>query len=411
MTLYNVKTFRSFCAGYMLFLLPLVFVAAAVFFVSGCNEPPNPVGANIFPPADYSSFEIDTIYGTALPSVNTIISTLSSDRILLGKYRTYESWICIKFYQWPDTLIGVTITSATIQLKAVYHFGTDTTAPLPFSVYRAIANWTGGTFSFDSLQQRPGDYYDVNPVGAQTLPGISDSDWVNIDITDTALVRTWFSTNTDTVHLNDGLILRPTANMNIIRGFDSFNYTVDTLRPRLIVSYMNANGDTGTYVGTIGFSRFVSTVNPAALLNNGQRFVIQNGVSYRGFLSFDKPTITSVPSLFKATLEVTLDSTNSIFNSATDEAFFVSSVGTNDSADGLALALSQTPVDINGRRVYKTDVISFLKLWLTNKSTQRILLSGIDEARALDLFTFYGSDPSVALPLRPRIIIIYGLNR
>jgi hypothetical protein len=89
----------------------------------------------------------------------------------------------------------------------------------------------------------------------------------------------------------------------------------------------------------------------------------------------------------------------------------VSSVGTNDSADGLALALSQTPVDINGRRVYKTDVISFLKLWLTNKSTQRILLSGIDEARALDLFTFYGSDPSVALPLRPRIIIIYGLNR
>jgi hypothetical protein len=412
MKLGNVKTFTNSLAVPASFAAILFFVASTVLFVSGCTEPPDPVGINAIPQSDFSSFEIDTIYGTALPSIYNIVNTLGSDRILLGKYRTYESWICIKFYYWPDSLVGATITSAAIQLKASYHFGTDTTAALPFSLYRAISSWTGSTFNLDSLQQRPGDYYDPNPIGTQTLQSSSDTDWVNIDIPDTALVRTWFSTNVDTLNLNNGLILRPTANMNIIRGFNSFAISTDTLMPRLIISYIDTNGNTisGVDVGAIGFSRFVSTVNSAGFPGNSQRIYIQNGVSYRGFVSFDDLPVNSVPSLFKATLEVTLDSSSSIFNSYTNEAFFVQSIGTNDSADGLALSLSQTPVGINGQRVYRTDVISFVRLWLTDRSSRKILLSGVDENRALDLFTLYGSDPSVAQSLRPRIIIYYGLN-
>lgn len=410
MTAGNAKTYGGFFAAYSICLCLLLYSLFALFAFSGCTDPPNPVGSKIPFAGDYSSFQIDTLYATALPSFHDIVNTNGSDRIMLGKYQTYESWICLKFYLWPDTLIGATITRATLEMKASYHFGTDTNAALPFSIYRATADWRGNTFSFDSLQQRPGDYYDGTPIGTQTLTGFSDTDWVDIDIPDTALVRTWFTTNNDTLHLNDGLILRPTTNMNIIKGFGSLANATDTLRPRLIVSFKDANGDTGTYVSTTGFSRFVSTVPTASFPGNGQRIYVQNGISYLGFMSFENPPVSSVPSLFKATLEVTLDSASSIFNSYTDESLFVHSIGTNDSTDGLALSLSQTPVSLNGQRVYRTNVIGFIKLWLALRSTRRIALSGVDENRALDLFTFYGSDPSVVKSLRPRIIILYGLN-
>lgn len=336
---------------------------------------------------------------------------------MLGKYRIYEAWTCLKFYGWPDTLLGSKITrvlDASIQLRTTYHFG-DSSANLPFSVYRAVSSWSGGSLALDSLQQRPTHYYDNStPVTTQTVVGRGDTDWVTINIPDTALVRTWLTTNTDTVHLNDGLIFRP-SNLkysNVIKGFYS-SYGSDTsLSPRLIIHYIDTSNYSGTYIHKTGISEYLAKAASSSLLAQPDALIyIQNGISYRGFINFDSVSINTPVLLYSAILEVTLNSHSSLLNSYTDDSFLARSVGTNDTIDGLTFSLSQSSTNSNSQKVYKINITSFLKLWMTNKSARKIALMGYAEYRAFDLFTLYGTDPSPAQKLRPRIIITYSMNR
>ncbi|MGA3286489.1 MAG: hypothetical protein ABSD46_03590 [Bacteroidota bacterium] len=400
------RLFLLFCTGTMLCLS------------SGCNDAPDSVGGPTQPKEDYGVIRDTTFYATGHSSLPNRLYTSTIDRFMLGKYQTYQAWACLKFGSWPDSMIGATITSATIRLKSVYHFG-ESMSVLHFDAYRARASWAGDSLTYDSLSlntvgQSPYNYYyDVNTKHSSTIQA-GDTDWVTIDIPDTSMLREWFSTNSDTMHLNDGIILSPNPSFsNVIRGFYSY-YTSDTsYQPALYVNYDGAYGP-NTYVHKVSSSKYVPTIDRASLITDNNLIYVQNGISYRGLISFDNFLTTPV-SIHRAVLQVTLNVSKSSpqFNffptPFLHDSLFALSVGTDSISDGAFSALTPSSID-SGRVIYSFESVGLAKRWLNNSSARKIALCGYFESGSFDLFTFF-SESAFDIKLRPRIIITYSIKR
>jgi hypothetical protein len=232
---------------------------------------------------------------------------------------------------------------------------------------------------------------------------IGDTMAMTINILDTTMLREWFSTNTDTVHLNDGLILRPT-NSNVIRGFHSFTTSDTNLVPMLYITYVDTNGNTYSYAHSVGYCKYVSTVDKASLITDPNLMYIQNGISYRGLVSFDSLTkISNIwpVSVYRAVLQVTLNSSQSISR----DSLFVLSVNSNGASDGAFYTISER--DTSGTHTTYAFEARLLALrWLSNSSVRKAALSGYAENDSFDLFKLYGTGI-----YRPRIIITYTVQR
>ena len=396
-----IKLNKGYCELKVFNVVLLFGIVSVLFLINGCNDTPNSIGKGSLNSGDNGVVHVDTFYATTHSSNPNLIYTSSIDRFMLGKKNTYQAWACIKFSQWPDSLIGATITSATIRLRGLYHFG-DSTASLSFDVLRAKASLANDSLSYDSLTLNESFYYLSNPVPSQSLTPIGDTETTTINILDTTMLREWFSTNTDSTHLNDGLILRPT-NSNIIRGFYSFNASDTALQPTLYITYLDTNGNSVSYSHKIGSSKYVSTVDKANLLTDNNYIYVQCGISYRGLISFDNITIPWPVSIYHAVLEITAPAPSS----ASSDFLYALSVGSSGTSDGIAHAFSQVSTDSSsGRPIYSFDVRSIAIRWLSNASIRKVAISGYSESTSFDLFKLYGTGAR-----RPRIIITYPVQR
>jgi hypothetical protein len=401
------RFFFLFCTGTMLCLS------------FGCNDAPDSVGATTQPVGYLGALQVDTFYATGHSSLPNRLYTSSIDRFMLGKYQTYQAWACLKFGSWPDSMIGVTITSATIRLKSVYHFGKSMSV-LPFDAYRARASWAGDSLTYDSLSlntvgQSPYNcYYDISTKYSSTIQA-GDTDWVTIDIPDTTMLREWFSTNSDTMQLNDGIILSPDPSFsNVIRGFYSYYASDTSYQPTLYVNYDGAYGP-NTYVHKVSSSKYVSSIDRASLITDNNLIYIQSGISYRGLISFDSILTTWPVSIHRALLQVTLDESKSSpqFNffptPFLHDSVYALSVGTDSISDGSFSALSQRSTDNFGRVIYSFESAGLANRWLNNSSARKVALCGYFESSSFDLFTMYSENAEKKL--RPRIIITYSIKR
>ncbi len=384
----------------------LFCIAVILFLITGCYDAPNSVGRGSQPLGEYGIVHIDTFYATAHSSDTNLIYTSSLDRFMVGNYKTYQAWACLKFYSWPDSLIGVNIRSATILLKGAYHFG-DSLAPLSFNAYRAVASLMGDSLTYDSLNNNPTFYYNSSPLSIQTsISGSGDTSSIAIKILDVGIFKSWFSSNTDTMNLNDGIILKPT-NTNVIKGYYSFNAD-SSLRPMLIVNYIDTNGVPRQAAPLIfGSTKFLSTVNKASLMTDNNLIYVQSGISYRGLISFDSISIPWPVSVYRAVLQVTLNpsQSSSQYTPFAHDTMYALSVGSNDNSDAGAYGLSQRS-DSSGFTVYSFEIKQIVARMLSNASIRKIALSGYSEASSFDLHTLYGAISNQKL--KPKLIITYS---
>ncbi|HVN47863.1 MAG TPA: hypothetical protein VMU30_03465 [Bacteroidota bacterium] len=378
------------------------------------------IGKNALPQKDFSTPHTDTIYATSHSSEASVIFTGSLDRVLLGKDNNagVEACMLIKFYSWPDSLVGAYITSASISLKTVYHFG-DSTGILSFNMYSATGNWTGDSIAYnDSLFNYPTNYYNPsNPIAATALTSFDDSSWISINVPDTATLTRWFITSADSDN-NFGLIFVPTNN-SMIKGFYSFNST-DTVYPQLAVQYKKANGDTGTYIHAVGVAKYLTRANPALKskfsIPNDSLSYIQNGIAYRSTFHFDSINnhFPSTILLHSAVIEVTLDPSSSFFNVnhayLTDSlfAYFALSDSTVNSS---SITLSTTYTNAQNQHVYRFSVNSYAQTWLKTPSLiKKIYIAGYNESLSFDRFALYGNNAALVSE-RPRLIITYSTSK
>jgi len=377
-----------------------------LFMILGCNDTPNSVGKGVQNSSDYGVVHVDTFYATDHSSVSSLLSTSSVDRFMLGQYKTYQSWICLKFYLWPDSLYGAKITSATIQLKGVSHFG-DSLAQLSFSVHRAMSDlFRSDSLTFDSLNMNTvnsvkGVYYNSSPLSVQTVVPVGDTESISIKILDTAMVREWVSVLTDTMDLNDGLVLRPT-NSSVIRGFYSCNIPDTSLQPTLYIDYIDTNGNAMSYSHKVGLSKYVATVNQANLITDNNLIYIQNGISYRGLVSYDSLLTAWPVSIHRAVLQVTEYASAYV----THDSLYALSVGPSGVSDGISFSLSQRSADSSGHPMYSFEIRPIAIRMLSNASIRKVALSGYSESTSFDLFKLYGTGA-----FKPRFIITYSVQR
>ena len=406
---------KGYCELKVFRFILLLGIASILFLINGCNDTPNSVGRGSQDKEDYGVVHVDTFYATDHTSTQNLIYTSSMDRFMLGKYKTYQAWTCLKFYGWPDSLIGAKITSATIRLRGVYHFG-DSLAPLSFNAYRAMSNlFHSDSLTYDSLNLNSvnsvhGVYYNSSPLSIQTFIPIGDTGSITINILDTTMLREWFSTNTDTTDLNDGLIFRPT-NSSIIKGFYSFNASDTSYQPVLYITYQDTNGNTLSYSHKVGLSKYVSTVNQANLITDTKLIYVQNGISYRGLVSFDSISTPWPVSVYRAVLQVTLNvpQSSAQFTPFAHDSLYALSVGTNDKSDGGAYGISQPTIDSSGHPIYSFEIRDLAVRVLNNASIRKIALSGYSESGSFDLHSIYGAQS--AKKSKPRLIITYSVQR
>jgi hypothetical protein len=366
----------------------------------GCTEDPTSVGSSFLRPIDIPQVKIDTLYAASHSTTTATIFTSTSDRILLGKFSSYDALVLLRFNGLQSGLLDtVKIAGARIQLRVVYHFG-DSLAPLAFSTYKAIANWDSATY--DSLTLLPGNYYSSTPYSVIPPTILGDTSTVECAV-DTGDVHDWFTALPRSP--NNGVIFRP-SNVSTIKGFGSFVHATTEYRPKLIVTYLRNNvPDSLTF--SSGISRYVANIPQTSLVLNSQLFYAQCGVSYRGVLNFNMDTLPKAAMILKAELDLSLDAASSVQNSFTVDTLYPYYVRPDGGLVGGVSYQSQTIV-VNSQRTYVFPIRDFVRAWANGATVRTIQIGGRNETNSLDLFAVYGT--TAIAGLRPRLIITYSYS-
>jgi hypothetical protein len=384
-------------------------VSILLALVSGCDDPPNAVGDGVLKADDFSPIRIDTFYATTHHSQKELLYSYGLDRTMVGRHSasnqwSYEAWACLKFSDWPDSLLGVIIDTAKIQMKMIAGLG-DQTLPISFSVHKALQSWGGDSLSYDSLKN-PDIYYNSTPLLA---PFHEDTGWVTIEMTDTGMVRAWMISNTDSTHVNDGLILRPTST-NGIKGLYSFNTVDESLRPRLSITYHRVDSvkEYIQYVHSTGSAKYISNVViPSSVQLAGDSMMyIQDGFSFHGHMGFDTLQLSQKILIYGAVLETTLNSSASrIDNQDSLLVYQTTSTGFIDYYNYYNIGIPSTAG--SGHRVYQFNVRNLVTQWIKGTQKKEFILGGYSEGLSFDLFTLYGSGANTPLTVRPKLIVTY----
>jgi len=360
-----------------------------------CKETPTSVGLNVLPSKDKPGIRVDTVPAASYSTVFTSISTFGSDRLLVGKYPGYNSMSTIRFTGLPaGQLDTVTITSAYIALRAVYHFG-DATAPLAFQGFELIASPDSATY--DSLTTMPANYYSPTPVLVYPPNVLDDTSTIRCLI-DTGVVHNWFAVSPSIP--NYGVILIAT-NVGTIKGFGSFSNPTAAYYPTLVVTFLDGGiSDTISY--SAGESRFVADVPVANLIaSDPSSMFVQSGVAYRAQLAFNLHSLPKAGLILKADLELTFNAGSSNLNSFSSDTLYSYFVASDTTA--ATLPVEGQTITSGSYKIYSFEVADYVRSWANGDTLQRLQFGGLRESSSLDLFALFGTNSPAAV--RPRLII------
>jgi hypothetical protein len=381
-------------------LLLFAILALLAATLIRCSEDPNPVGARLLPGSDLLS--LDTVSLSATESYSQIgIPSGAASRLLVGSTPEVESWAVVSFSAIPDSIVFFPMVSAEINLRTVYHFGSDSLAPFSVAVHKVLMQWGADSLTIDSVNA-PG-FYDPTSYSSLDTSFAGDTATISIPI-DTAIVRSW-GTISDTSATNYGLLIRPT-NTGLIKGFATFLASDQTQLPELLMRFKDAAGNIDTAIVITGSSRSVAKVKDASWASDSVRLYVRNGVAYRGIVGFDISSIPPHAAIHKATLQLTLDPSSSEFNLYTVDSTLTMFIGDDGSIVNTIVDLGE-PQQVGDQRVHQSSIGEIVQRWVRASTQHKVAISGYDEPDAADLFVFYGAAAPPAL--KPKLTVIYSI--
>jgi hypothetical protein len=381
-------------------LLLFAILALLAATLIRCSEDPNPVGARLLPGSDLLS--LDTVSLSATESYSQIgIPSGAASRLLVGSTPEVESWAVVSFSAIPDSIVFFPMVSAEINLRTVYHFGSDSLAPFSVAVHKVLMQWGADSLTIDSVNA-PG-FYDPTSYSSLDTSFAGDTATISIPI-DTAIVRSW-GTISDTSATNYGLLIRPT-NTGLIKGFATFLASDQTQLPELLMRFKDAAGNIDTAIVITGSSRSVAKVKDASWASDSVRLYVRNGVAYRGIVGFDISPIPPHAAIHKATLQLTLDPSSSEFNLYTVDSTLTMFIGDDGSIVNTIVDLGE-PQQVGDQRVHQSSIGEIVQRWVRASTQHKVAISGYDEPDAADLFVFYGAAAPPAL--KPKLTVIYSI--
>ena len=287
----------------------------------------------------------------------------------------------------------ITVSAATVQLYKNYNYG-DSTAAIDYTVHSINNGWTSNGFTADSL---PNLQYDAADVSSNKT--FSDSLYqFNLS---NDLVLNWLNIYANSKTPDNGIVVIPSANSSKIVGFYALTPATDVKIPFLVI-VLNKPGvysnDTLKFSTTSDLS--VITGNQP---QNTDDIFVQSSLEFESRIQFDLSKVPQHAIINYAELQLTLDSTHSVFGSTYSDlltAYYIT-----DSTHIDSLSINQVLLHRSGS-VYTGIITSYVQNWVSTRINEGIQIRAGAYDTGLELWALKGSnaaDPSK----RPGLKIIY----
>ena len=411
-----VSCFRTgiITAGCVILLSLLLF---------SCTNNPSPVGSSLYPPQNKLVFHAldsnnpaDSISFTYKIDLQHLSTATTTSNILAGLYKTYEARSLMKFAYIVDSsftfdsIPHMNLKSGYLQIPlAGYRLG-DTSVSMQFNctINQILTNYESGA-TWDSLGALTN--YSSTPVGSFTGHIGQDDSVLNIPMDTAFILHLLRYGSFDSLNTNfQGLALLPQSGTS---GITSFKTTAATLH---LVFQQDTLLDT-TVMNAVQNIYIAKSAEP----DPPGEMVMQSGLVQRLHLYINYPLVPQLSTINSATLQLTLDTTNSLFGkdhirdslqeSSLDTMYIF--LASSDSTIGIYELMGAR---IPGTNIYSfPQIASFLSLLQHGAANfgivpQQGFGSGHnpgDEFTTLDKFVFYSSAAKDST-LRPRVKIFYS---
>lgn len=386
-----------------------ILLLAVLFAVlAGCDTAETPTGPSLIPTRDLLQLRSATIHARASGSTFATITKAFETVILLGKAGDQESWALLYFSDIPDSIRDRAVRGARLVLSPSTRYVAeyaDTLNPLlAVTAHKVFYAVRFDTVTFDQLGAI--GFADANPMGSYALSPAADSGTIRIPISDTSTVRQWISSGGDS--LNFGMLLKPAGATNVIQRFTSLAATSSGSVPRLEIFTLNPNsGNEEIVTLTSGLSTYAGSIANTSFTTDSSLVHVRNGISYRGFATFQFPDSLKKSPVHKCILEVTLNANESRLSSAASSyltSLFVATDGTQSSE------IYGSQQEKNSRKIFAFNVTDYIKRWQAGVGNGQIALAGFDEKTSADRYVFYGTSGQPD-SLKPTLYITYSASR
>jgi len=394
-------------------LLQFTFLLSALLIFSSCENDPISIGKNILPDSDFLNLiEVNSLegeWGQASSNFKADSVNLGrSQRLLLGNLDgEIEASFLLKFFIFlPESIYtplqegNINVLKSWVELDPSYKIG-NTNSNFDYSVHEVFEYWQFNNFDADSLNNLSVGNEDMKVEQIE----ISDSLFafeLNKD-----LVQAWMDVRVDSslTRKNYGLYFK--SNAGYVIGFPASNGSIYGFTPRLYIELENP----GEFVDTL-LTEIVSDdvhIVKGTIINPPEKeIVLQSGIGQRGSLKFDLSNIPQNVVLNKAVLEISVDSSKSLFGSPSTDSLAIYFY----SDEELKTIDDQVRVKYLTRdgNKYSGQVETIIQNWINGKVNYGIEIRLSDEIRGLTRSVIYGSnsdDPA----LRPKLTLVYAEQR
>ena len=371
-------------------------------FVS-CSEDPSSIGS-AFLNRDLINLDSLDSFKDTFPQFSYtykhIIPLGFSSTLLLGTKGDNTATMLLSFnIVVPDSVKtdllnnAVTVSSSTVQLYKNYNYG-DSTAPIDYTVHSINTPWTSTGFTIDSL---PGLQYDAADVSS------------NKSFTDTLykfnlsndLTLKWLNIYANSQTPDNGVAVIPQNSSKIV-GFYALTSATSVNIPYLVV-VLNKPGVYSNDTLTFSTTSDLSVISGNIPQNQTENIFVQSSTELESRIQFDLSKVPPHAIINYAELELTIDTTISLFGSSYSDqltAYYIT-----DSTYIDSLSTSQVTLNRSGT-LYTGNITSYVQNWLSTKINEGIQIRAGAYDTGLELWALKASnaaDPSK----RPRLKIIY----
>ncbi len=386
------------------YVLVFLLSAAAVLFLSSCNDNPTAVGLNLLQ-KDYVNLKQLDSYKDSLKQVSTNVSYSvplgSANSIMIGKKDNVQASALVSFNgAIPDTIGqdiingNASVTSSNIVFYKTNVYG-DSNAAFDFSVHNILNSWDATVLDGGNASSLSYD-----PVDISSNQVITDST-ISFQITN-SVTTGWMKHLTDTNQAsNYGIYITPGSSSQKVVNFQSIS-SGTTGETQLVVVVQKS----GVYSDTLYFypSHYTTIVTGSLPSVPTGEIAVQGGLVVNSKLWFDISAIPKNSVINNATLVLTEDTLASIKSSSP-----INTLTLYKLTDSSAVAYDSTnpPVVISlSGNTYSGNIASFVQSWVDTGTNEGILVQIFDQIDALDLYSFYSSN-AADRTLRPRLTITY----
>jgi hypothetical protein len=388
-------------------ILSVFLLTFVVLNLISCSQDPSSIGS-AFLVKDFIKLDSLDSYKDTFPQYSytykNIVPLGFSSNILLGQKENNVATMLLNFnIIVPDSIKAdllagaLTVSSAAVQLYKSYTYG-DSTAPFDYSVHSINTAWTSTGFTIDSL---PALQYDVADVSSNK----SSTDTLYQFYITNDLAQKWLNIYANNTTPDNGVVVIPQNSSKIV-GFYALTSATNVNIPFLVVVVNKPgvyNNDTLKFSTTAD----LSVISGSVPQNQTENIFVQSSVELESRIQFNLSKVPQHAIINYAQLELTIDTTQSLFGSTYTDQITASFINDTTHIDSLSTNLITLT---RSGAVYSGNITSYVQNWISTKINYGVQIRAGAYTSGLELWTLKGSTAADASK-RPRLKIIYTNNK